>query len=1037
MHCINPRLYVASRAFVLAAASLGTLMGLVQLAYWLLAGAADRLDDCLVAGFALLASSCALAFGSGAGAVKRRRGQPALLLGAAVDLLLVLALLHQRVSPSARGVFSSVVSGAESFPFALPELLFPATLLVLGLAQVFALFERRAVCAAVSQSLATLAGCCALVALWGWCYGCLPGGDALARESVNLSYFLGAGLLALGFVLRRPTAGPASLFFSTGASGRMRRLLFVPLLLLPLALNCFEAVVGAGEPSNTVWPWAVDAVLVSLFSVAAVLLVGCAAERRTAAERLPVETRESRAPFPFEDLPFAVLLLDADRIEGCNRTAAHFLGVAEPARLEGRSLLDFVESSDRCSVALGIEQAFEGGEDASWRKRTFRRQDGSRAEAELSLAGLELWGRRRVRAIVRDLGAERRARDLLRRDAQILAQLQEPVACLGLDGVVTYWNEAARRLLDGRGTQGPGFPFAACVREEDRAEVERRLALAQDGIAQWIDFRSSSAATADRWLSARVVLCFDAEARPAGTLCFLRDSGLVGDSRNFADKAGAAFGSLFDNALFGVLVLSPAGDVLSANERFLCFSGYSLAEVEKRPVRSLLHPDDATLEETRRFAAFKGGEAVVFEVRYLRSDGSTLWVEESIAPGLRSPDGRPLFLCHLYDIGKRRSLEIQLLQAQKMDAVGKLAGGIAHDFGNVLTAIQGHVTLLEMNEEFPESGRESLVEIAGASKRAASLTRQLLLFSRRQAMQPKLQDLNQILAQFLKLLQRLIGENVQLRWSPGGGPLPVHADAGMIDQVLLNLAVNARDAMPAGGVLSIETGEEYLSLAPQGLSGLEPGRYAWVRFKDTGVGIPRENMERIFEPFFTTKEIGKGTGLGLSTVFGIVRQHRGTIRVESEEGRGAAFTVLLPRIEGVEDGPGADRSFELQSGDGETILLVEDDESMREIVTRILVRGRYRVLSARDSKGALAVWERECGRIDLLLTDIVLPGSVDGVHLAEELTSRSPELRVLLSSGYGASLQAALSHENRGWSFIRKPFEVAELLEKIQRVFAR
>ncbi len=380
-----------------------------------------------------------------------------------------------------------------------------------------------------------------------------------------------------------------------------------------------------------------------------------------------------------------------------------------------------------------------------------------------------------------------------------------------------------------------------------------------------------------------------------------------------------------------------------------------------------------------------------------------------------------------------RESEEQLRQAQKMEAVGRLAGGIAHDFNNLLTAIVGHSELLLGDLDGQSALCNELDEIRKAAERAASLTRQLLAFSRRQVLQPRVLDLNAVVADMEKMLRRLIGEDIELRTALGAGLGRVKADPGQLEQVLMNLAVNARDAMPRGGTLTIETADVELDNGyARRHVGVRPGPYVRLAVTDTGCGMDAEIRARVFEPFFTTKGPGRGTGLGLATVYGIVKQSGGNIWVYSEPGRGSTFKVYLPRVDEPLEAqpPGAPGR---SSAGTETILLVEDDESVRGLACRILAREGYTVLEARDGNEALAIGERHGGPIHLVLTDLVIPGK-QGTEVASCLASLRPDTKVLYMSGYTERALFQQQVFDPGTPFIEKPFTPAALARKVREV---
>jgi two-component system cell cycle sensor histidine kinase/response regulator CckA len=417
--------------------------------------------------------------------------------------------------------------------------------------------------------------------------------------------------------------------------------------------------------------------------------------------------------------------------------------------------------------------------------------------------------------------------------------------------------------------------------------------------------------------------------------------------------------------------------------------------------------------------------------KHRKRDGTRIDVEVT-AHGLLF-DERPARLVLAHDITERRRLEDQLRQAQKMEAIGRLAGGVAHDFNNLLTAIIGYADLLSVESSQDSAQRSELEEIRKAAERAASLTGQLLAFSRQQILQPKVLDLNQVVSNMSNLLLRLIGEDIELRTSLEPGVDPVRVDAGQIEQVILNLALNARDAMPRGGKLTIETSNVELDEAyARGHAAVNSGSYVMLAVSDTGVGMSAETQARVFEPFFTTKELGKGTGLGLSTVYGIVKQSGGNIWAYSVLGKGTTFKVYLPRAEGVAE-PSTSQAVVSTLGGSETILLVEDDESVRKLACQVLGRKGYRVLSAGKIEEALQIAETLDSPIHLVLTDVVMPG-MSGSELVGRLHFLRPEIKVLFMSGYA---DRAIVHHGiieAEMSFLQKPFTPTLLAQKVREV---
>ncbi|HWQ34687.1 MAG TPA: response regulator [Blastocatellia bacterium] len=412
--------------------------------------------------------------------------------------------------------------------------------------------------------------------------------------------------------------------------------------------------------------------------------------------------------------------------------------------------------------------------------------------------------------------------------------------------------------------------------------------------------------------------------------------------------------------------------------------------------------------------------------------GRRVFIEDSAAP-IRDEKGRITGgILVFHSVNERRHLEDQLRQAQKMEAIGRLAGGIAHDFNNITTVVYGQSELLLKRLSESDPARNNVEEIKKAGERAASLTRQLLAFSRKQILQPRVLDLNEIILEMEDMLRRLIGEDIELTLSLAPALGKVKADPGQLQQVLLNLVINARDAMPQGGRLIIETADVELS---EGLASepdtVAPGRYVMVAVSDTGTGMTPEVQERIFEPFFTTKEQSKGTGLGLSTVYGIVSQSGGCIRVHSEPGAGTSFSIYLPQAE--EDIPEAGEAEPLITAPagGETILLVEDEAMLRRLFHEILEMDGFNVLEAANGREALQMSERYQGRLHLLITDVIMP-QMSGYELADQLLQRHPGLKIIFMSGYTDDVQVQRSINNQGVMFIQKPFTPEALERKIR-----
>ncbi len=465
--------------------------------------------------------------------------------------------------------------------------------------------------------------------------------------------------------------------------------------------------------------------------------------------------------------------------------------------------------------------------------------------------------------------------------------------------------------------------------------------------------------------------------------------------------------------------------------------GYSDEERVGKSVFELIHPEDVDRAATAlRRAVARPGEVVSVEYRLRHKDGS--WrILQSVGRSLPEVSPQGFIVINSRDVTESRRLQEQFLQAQKMEAVGRLAGGVAHDFNNLLTVILGNAQLWESAAELPPDAREAFREIRHTAERAATLTRQLLAFSRRQLMQPRPLDLNERVTGLVQMLRRIIGEDIDLILDLHRDPLWIRADPVMLEQVLLNLAVNARDAMPQGGTLRIETGVVEFSESEGGPDKLSEGAYACLRMADTGSGIAPEHLPKIFEPFFTTKETGKGTGLGLATVYGVVKQHRGAVRVRSAVGEGTVFEILLPVYCGEEISENEQLSPPTTTrGGSERVLVVEDDPHVRSTVRSILERSGYRVLVASNGAEAQALWKDQGGEIDLVITDLLMPGGMTGLELAEHLRRDCPGLKVLYVSGYSSEFGGRRIELQAGEHFLHKPFTLYSLLQAVRSALA-
>ncbi len=511
------------------------------------------------------------------------------------------------------------------------------------------------------------------------------------------------------------------------------------------------------------------------------------------------------------------------------------------------------------------------------------------------------------------------------------------------------------------------------------------------------------------------------------------------------ESARSRYNRLFNHAPTGYVVLDPVGMVKLANATFLDMIQSKGALVVGKPFADLLPEQDASVFRARLKAFFRNPQGKSLEVGIGREGTPALFVRLETVPGVEDPqspdEGYDELLMTVSDItGQKRmeqekaKLETRIRQGQKMEAIGNLAGGVAHDLNNLLSPIIGYAEMLFEDASLGNDQRESVGEIQVAGMRARDLVRQLLAFSRQQTLEFTSVDVNRVVARLEKLLRRTIQEDINIEIVPARWLPPIRADIGQLEQVVMNLAINARDAMPSGGTLRIETGET--DLDEEGAErhhDVHPGRYVRLAVSDSGHGIDPETLERVFDPFFTTKEKGKGTGLGLSTVYGIVKQHGGYVGVRSDPGRGTMFEVCLPVDERVQP-VASDESTPLDHRrGGETVLVVEDDQTVLKLAVMILERYGYKVLSASSGKACLRMLERHEGPIDLLLSDVVMP-EINGKELYQRVATRIPGLKVLYMSGYTDNVIAEHGVLYEGVQFVQKPFSVQTLVDKVREV---
>jgi PAS domain S-box-containing protein len=623
--------------------------------------------------------------------------------------------------------------------------------------------------------------------------------------------------------------------------------------------------------------------------------------------------------------------------------------------------------------------------------------------------------------------------ELARRNTLAMDSAINGMSIVDANGVHSYVNPAYARMMGyARPELMVGKPWQAVSNPVDVEPVEKEIreALEEHG----------------KWYGALTIHHADGTVMPMEmAITALPDGGVVCIGRDITQRLSAQRGRAEAEAKYRALIehvsaisyiaelgLDGAWLYVSPQvETMLGFSPQEWLTNSQNWIRHV-HPEDHGIVAVAEEASNRG-ERFQAEYRVIRKDGSVIWVSDT-AVVVSGSDSRRLMEGIIVDITDRKLLEGQLQQARRMEAVGRLAGGIAHDFNNLLTIIKGYTELALSRAKVQPELRTDIERIEDAAERAAGLVRQLLAFSRRQVLQPKLLDLNSIVVGLDKLLRRLMDEDIEMVTLADRSVGTIKADPGQIEQVIMNLVVNARDAMPDGGRLTIETSNVELDNSyARDHASVKPGRYVMLVVSDTGIGMSADTVAHIFEPFYTTKESGRGTGLGLSTVYGIVKQSGGYIWVYSEPGKGSAFKVYLPRVDEAAESLPADKAPAASRKGTETILLVEDDPAVRELTRMVLAAQGYFIIEAAGPDDAERIVENERAEIHLLLTDVIMPG-ISGRELAKRLTTRLPRLRVLYMSGYTYNVIAHGGNLEAGVAFLQKPFTPSALVERVREV---
>jgi len=601
-----------------------------------------------------------------------------------------------------------------------------------------------------------------------------------------------------------------------------------------------------------------------------------------------------------------------------------------------------------------------------------------------------------------------------------------PVVLFAADanGIVTLCEGKALQKLGKVSGQSVGQSLFDMYRSYPAVIANVRRALAGEAFSSLDELTGLGLCFETHWAPIR-----DENGSLAGTIAVAVDVSERSRDERAREEAETLYRSLVEqlSAVTYIAELGVEGEWLFVSPQIESLLGYSAREWRANAANWIenVHPEDRHIVLAAEAVA-EGGNPFRAEYRMFRRDGQLIWINDSgsLVPG---PDGRSLLHGVLLDVTEQKQLQAHLSHSQRMEAVGQLASGVAHDFNNLLTIIKGYSSLL-MDRNLADEDAHAAREIQQAAERAAALTHQLLAFSRKQTLQPRVLDLNRIVHGLEMMLRRVLTENVELCIQTAPDLGAVKADPVQVEQVLINLVVNARDAMPKGGKLTIATApREVLSDRGEGESLMRAGTYATLSVSDTGVGMDSETRARIFEPFFTTKDVGKGTGLGLATVYGIIKQSNGQIEVESEPGKGASFRVSLPRVEQEAVAPRKATMTETHKHGTGTILLAEDEPLLRELGETILTQAGYKIQTAPNAEELKKFVAEHDGKIDLLLTDVVMPG-MSGPELVRLVRARWPDVRVLYMSGYADD---EIEDLDRDAGFLQKPFTPMELTAKI------
>jgi two-component system cell cycle sensor histidine kinase/response regulator CckA len=741
-----------------------------------------------------------------------------------------------------------------------------------------------------------------------------------------------------------------------------------------------------------------------------------------------------------ESLPDAILVHRDLHIVYVNPACMKMLGAERPEQLIGKHVRETVHPDSRPDIESRIQACLETGESLPPNEHISVSLNGSLVYVEAVAAPILWKGKPAVEVVLRDISRTRLAEQSVGEWEKRLELAQKAGLRIGLwdwnlsTDTVAWSNETYRQFgLTGATFSGKVEDVVPLIHPEDLPVQAKKIADVRAGAPEYsAQYRVVRPDQSICWIDAHGVTVRNGSTHMLG-ICV--DITSIKNAEQCYRESEQKYRQLFENAPYGIFRADPAGRLLDVNPALVQILGYGSKEELLECNLSTDIYENAAERESILKSCPPGSRVQGVEVRWKRKNGKRLIVRMSGMAIAKDDGSLRHYEVMVDDITERRTLEEQFLQAQKMEAVGRLAGGVAHDFNNALGIITGYSELLQLKLESNDPRSRQVAEILRAGRRAASLTRQLLAFSRKQPMKPVSLDMNAVVTETDKMLRRLIGENIDLVLLCDPQLGRTKADPVQVEQILMNLAVNAHDAMPNGGRLTIETGNA--TLAREDVARypfLQPGNYVLLSVTDNGCGITPEVQSHLFEPFFTTKEPGKGTGLGLATVYGIVKQSGGYVLVDSQPGEGARFRIYLPRVEEVAHlHPAALQPRSKLPLGTETVLLVEDEPALRGVARACLESKGYNVMDAQDGTTALELANCFPGPIQLLLTDVILP-DISGRALAETLAKSRSEFRVLYTSGYTDDILGENGVLNPGTVFLQKPFTIESLLLKVREV---